>query len=78
MTVDTRPLRASPHFRRVWIGRSISFFGAQLTMVAVPFAIVSGGLLTIVGGIACAALLPAFFRYRTGARAHPGPDLQGS
>ena len=37
--VDTSPLRASPHFRRVWIGRSISFFGGQLTMVAVPYQV---------------------------------------
>ncbi len=33
--VDTTPLRASPAFRRLWWGLSISNLGAQLTVVAV-------------------------------------------
>ena len=35
--VDTRPLRSSPAFRRLWIGSTASAFGSQLTTVAVLF-----------------------------------------
>jgi MFS family permease len=35
--VDTRPLRSSPAFRRLWIGTTASAFGGQLTVVAVLF-----------------------------------------
>ena len=33
--VDTGPLRSSPAFRRLWIGRALSGFGSQMTLVAV-------------------------------------------
>ncbi|MET0866103.1 MAG: MFS transporter [Nakamurella sp.] len=35
--VDTRPLRSSPAFRRLWFGSTASAFGGQLTVVAVLF-----------------------------------------
>jgi hypothetical protein len=41
--------------------------GAVASLAGSTFAIVSGGLLTIVGALACAALLPAFSRYRSDA-----------
>ena len=50
--------------------------GAVSSLTNPTFAIVSGGLLTIVGAVACAVLLPAFTRYRSGAE--PSTDLQGS
>ncbi|GAA4003532.1 MFS transporter [Allokutzneria multivorans] len=33
--IDVRPLRASPEFRRLWIGGTASVLGGQLTVVAV-------------------------------------------
>jgi MFS family permease len=33
--VDTGPLRSSPAFRRLWLGRTLSAFGSQMTLVAV-------------------------------------------
>ncbi|SFB44330.1 Predicted arabinose efflux permease, MFS family [Amycolatopsis marina] len=33
--VDTRPMRASPAFRRLWIGNTLSGLGGQLAVVAV-------------------------------------------
>jgi len=50
--------------------------GAVASLTNPTFAIVSGGLLTIVGGIVCAGLLPAFFRYRTGTPADPDPTCK--
>jgi MFS family permease len=35
--LDTRPLRTSPAFRRLWIGSSLSGLGGQLTLVAVLY-----------------------------------------
>ena len=37
--VDLAPLRTSPEFRRLWIGRSLSGFGSQMTLVAVMFQV---------------------------------------
>lgn len=37
--IDLTPLRASPVFRRLWIGRTFSGFGGQMTMVAVLFQV---------------------------------------
>lgn len=37
--VDTRPLRSSRAFRRLWIGTTASAFGGQLTTVAVLFQV---------------------------------------
>ncbi len=35
--LDTRPLRASPEFRRLWVGSSSALFGSQVAVVAAPF-----------------------------------------
>ncbi|WP_410644043.1 MFS transporter [Amycolatopsis sp. lyj-346] len=37
--VDLTPLRAAPLFRRLWLGRIFSGFGAQMTLVAVMFQV---------------------------------------
>jgi MFS family permease len=37
--IDLSPLRSSPRFRRLWIGRTFSGFGGQMTLVAVMFQI---------------------------------------
>ncbi len=37
--LDTRPLRTSPAFRRLWIGSSASAFGGQITVVAVLYQV---------------------------------------
>lgn len=37
--LDTGPLRSSPRFRRLWIGRMCSGFGGQMTLVAVMFQV---------------------------------------
>ncbi|MET7996364.1 MFS transporter [Amycolatopsis sp. NPDC005232] len=37
--LDVTPLRTSPQFRRLWIGRTCSVLGAQLTLVAVLFQV---------------------------------------
>ncbi len=37
--IDVAPLRSSPPFRRLWIGRAFSAFGSQMTLVAVIFQV---------------------------------------
>jgi MFS family permease len=37
--IDVAPLRTSPQFRRLWIGRAFSGLGGQMTMVAVMFQV---------------------------------------
>ena len=39
LLVDTRPLRVSRDFRRLWIGQAVSFFGSTITMAALPFQV---------------------------------------
>ena len=39
MKLDTRPLRESPAFRRLWIGQMISVIGGELTFVAIPYQV---------------------------------------
>ncbi|MBO2460583.1 MFS transporter [Actinomadura violacea] len=39
LLLDVAPLRASPAFRRLWIGQTLSGFGGQMTLVAVMFQI---------------------------------------
>jgi len=39
LLVDTGPLRVSPQFHRLWIGRALSGFGTQMTAVAVLFQV---------------------------------------
>lgn len=41
VAVDTRALRESQPFRRLWIGQMISLIGRQITVVAVPFQVYS-------------------------------------
>src|SRR5690625_4156629 len=36
---DTRPLRSSPDFRRLWVGTSTARFGHQMTVVAVLYQV---------------------------------------
>lgn len=35
--IDTTPLRTYPHYRRVFLGHLVSFFGSQITYVALPW-----------------------------------------
>ena len=37
--IDLSPLRDYPHFRRLWLGQSISFLGGEITIVAMPFQV---------------------------------------
>jgi hypothetical protein len=37
--VDLTPLRRSRDYRLLWLGQLVSFFGSQLTVVAVPFEV---------------------------------------
>ena len=37
--IDLSPIRDYPHFRRLWIGQSISFLGGEITIVAMPFQV---------------------------------------
>jgi MFS family permease len=39
LTVDARPLRDFPDFRRLWIGQAISFVGGEVTFVAMPYQV---------------------------------------
>jgi MFS family permease len=39
LLLDLRPLRTSATFRRLWLGRSVSMIGSQLTVVAVMFQV---------------------------------------
>jgi MFS family permease len=58
LAVDTRPLR-SRHFRNLWIGQSISFFGSAITYIAIPYQTYElTGSTLLVGLIALAELVP--------------------
>ena len=39
LKLDTRPLRESPAFRRLWIGQTISVIGGELSFVAIPYQV---------------------------------------
>jgi len=39
LLVDVAPVRTSPAFRRLWLGRSGSTFGGQLTLVAIMYQV---------------------------------------
>ena len=57
--MDTRPLRASPAFRRLWFGTGISAVGSQITTVAIPFQVYDQTRSTfLVGLLGIAALVP--------------------
>jgi MFS family permease len=57
--LDLSPLRTSLAFRRLWIGRTISVFGSQMTVVAVVFQVWQLTHSTIwTGGVGMAQALP--------------------
>jgi MFS family permease len=58
LAVDTRPLR-SRHFRNLWIGQSISFFGSNVTYIAIPYQMyqLTGSTLAV-GLVALCELIP--------------------
>jgi len=39
ITVDFSPLRDYPDYRRLWIGQAVTFVGAEMALVALPFQI---------------------------------------
>ena len=39
LLVDTRPLRVSPDFRRLWCGQAVSFLGSTMTTAALPYQV---------------------------------------
>ena len=41
VAIDTRPLRESRDFRRLWLGQAVSYLGNMVTFVAVPFQLYS-------------------------------------
>jgi MFS family permease len=59
MAVDTRPLRTSRDFRRLWFGTGISALGSQITTVAIPIQVYElTGSTLMVGLLGVAALVP--------------------
>ncbi|WP_337060819.1 MFS transporter [Kineococcus sp. G2] len=76
--VDTRPLRSSPAFRRLWIGTTAAAFGGQVAVVAVLYQVwnltgstvwtgaigIATAVPTIVGGIVGGTLADAVDRRR--------------
>lgn len=57
--VDVTPLRSSPPFRRLWLGRVFSGFGAQMTVVAVMFQVWEETRSTVwTGAVGLAQALP--------------------
>jgi MFS family permease len=57
--VDLAPLRTSPPFRRLWLGRLCSGFGTQMTLVAVMFQVWEQTRSTVwTGAVGLAQALP--------------------
>ncbi|HZC39082.1 MAG TPA: MFS transporter [Streptosporangiaceae bacterium] len=57
--IDLAPLRASPQFRRLWIGRSCSGLGMMMTLVAVMYQVwQQTGSTAWTGGVGLAQALP--------------------
>ncbi|WSL80562.1 MFS transporter [Kitasatospora sp. NBC_01266] len=57
--IDLSPLRTSPAFRRLWIGRTCSGLGSQLTVVAVMFQVwQTTGSTAWTGAVGLAQALP--------------------
>lgn len=56
---DLTPLRASPDFRRLYLGQLVSFVGTQVTLVAVPYQVyrLTGSSLQV-GLVSLAELVP--------------------
>lgn len=60
LLLDVRPLRASPAFRRLWLGSAISSVGGQMTTFAVALQVFRlTGSSAAVGGIGLAAAIPS-------------------
>jgi MFS family permease len=59
LLADTRPLRESPAFRRLWIGSTLSGVGTALTLFAVPLQVYDMTRSSLaVGAIGIAAAVP--------------------
>ncbi|WP_433147134.1 MFS transporter [Actinomadura nitritigenes] len=59
MLLDVAPLRASPAFRRLWAGQTLSGFGGQMTLVAVMFQVWQAtGSTTWTGAVGLAQAVP--------------------
>ena len=61
-TIDTGPLRRHRDYRLLYIGQALSFFGAMLTYVAIPFQVyhLTGSSLAV-GLLSLAELVPLLF-----------------
>lgn len=60
LLIDTRPLRESPEFRRLWMGSGLSAVGSQMTVFAVALQVYTLTHESIaVGGVGLATALPA-------------------
>lgn len=60
LLIDTRPLRESPAFRRLWLGSGLSAVGGQLTTFAVALQVWTATHSSVaVGAISLAAAVPA-------------------
>ncbi|WP_460603943.1 MFS transporter [Jatrophihabitans fulvus] len=59
LLVDVRPLRTSPHFRRLWAGQVLSSIGSQMTVFAVALQayLITGSSLAV-GGVGLASAVP--------------------
>jgi len=59
LLADTRPLRESPAFRRLWLGTTLSTVGGMMTKFAVPLQVYQlTGSTFAVGALGLAALVP--------------------
>ena len=59
ISIDTRPLKISPNFRRIWSASIVSYLGSHITAVAIPFQIYEiTGSPAAVGLIGLVELLP--------------------
>lgn len=59
LALDTRPLRHSPEYRRLWAGQTVNLVGTQMTQVAVPVQVYAlTGSSLMLGLLGLAALVP--------------------
>jgi MFS family permease len=60
LLADTRPLRESPEYRRLWLGQTLSATGGQMTTFAVALQVfVLTGSSAAVGGVGLSFAVPA-------------------
>jgi MFS family permease len=60
LLADTRPLRESPEYRRLWLGQTLSSTGGQMTTFAVALQVfVLTGSSAAVGGVGLSFAVPA-------------------